>query len=641
MTMQRLSLLAGLVVLSVATGTTGIAQQPPQAPPPAQGQGQGQAQGGQGGRGPRQGQGQQARDRAQLPKGTGSIAGRVLAADTGRPVKRASVTVTGGGRGGRTAATDDQGRYQITELTAGNYMVTGSKNGFVDAVYGQRRPLQQGTPVTLADAQAAASIDLRLTRGGVITGRVVDEDGESLARALVTIQRYQYVGGERQLRPFGGDQTDDRGQYRVFGLPPGDYYVSATTAGLGQMLGRGMQQLAAGVAALAGRPGGGRGGPLGQLSGSEDPEPTGYAPTYYPGVVSAPQAGRVVVGPGQEVSSIDFQIQLVPLATVSGIVAGADDVVPVMLMAEDSGGRGPLGGPMLTGRSQADGTFSIANVPPGRYVAVARSGGRGNDPNPKTAMQAIAVNGQNVGGVSLMLQGGVTLSGNITVESSGTPAPADYSGFRVDVPDVTPLPFGPGGGGRGGGPGGGGGRVEKNGVFEIANLLPGHHYIRVAGGGLAAQGRGGPGQAPAQGQWTLKSVLIGGQDVTDQAVDLKPGQNVENVTVVLTDRSTALTGAVRDGAGAPMTAITVIAFSTDQQFWRAQSRHIQTSRTDAAGAFRLRGLPPGDYFIVAVDGVEQGEWFDPAYLEQARNGATRITLRDGETKAQDLRGPGA
>jgi hypothetical protein len=73
-----------------------------------------------------------------------------------------------------------------------------------------------------------------------------------------------------------------------------------------------------------------------------------------------------------------------------------------MLMAEEAGGRGPLGGPMLTGRSQADGTFVISNVPPGRYVAIARSGGRNNDP--KTAMQSIVVNGQNIGGVSLMLQ---------------------------------------------------------------------------------------------------------------------------------------------------------------------------------------------------------------------------------------------
>ena len=128
-------------------------------------------------------------------------------------------------------------------------------------------------------------------------------------------------------------------------------------------------------------------------------------------------------------------------------------------------------------------------------------------------------------------------------------------------------------------------------------------------------------------------MLVGGQDVTDVAVDLKPGQNVDNVTVVLTDRTTEMTGTVRDSKGAPMTAITVIAFSTEQQFWRAQSRHILTSRTDAAGAFRLRELPPGDYFVVAVDGVEQGEWFDPAYLEQARNGATRITR--GGTK-QDL-----
>ena len=85
-----------------------------------------------------------------------------------------------------------------------------------------------------------------------------------------------------------------------------------------------------------------------------------------------------------------------------------------------------------------------------------------------------------------------------------------------------------------------------------------------------------------------------------------------------------------------MTAIPVIAFSTDQQYWRAQSRHIQAGRTDSAGTFRLRGLPPGDYFIVAVDGVEQGEWFDPAYLEQARTGAARITVREGEPKTQDL-----
>ncbi len=646
------SLLAGLVALTVASlgavpDRSGPQQPPPQgqAQPPAQSQNQGSQ--GQGARGQRQAQ---TRDRAPLPQGTGSISGRILTADTGRPVKRARVTVSGGGRGGRTTTTDDQGHYQVTELSAGSYTVTGSKNGFVDALYGQRRPQQPGTPVTLADAQVAANIDLRLTRGGVITGRVLDEDGDALSRALVTVQRYQYVRGERQLTPAGGDQTDDRGVYRVFALPPGDYYVSATASGLGQLIGRGLQQLAAGIAAAGGGRGGGRGGagPLGAFGAADEPEPTGYAPTYYPGVVSAPEAGKVTVGPGSEVTGIDFQILLVPLATISGIVAGADDVVPLMLMPQDAGGAGPLGGQMLTGRSQADGTFTISNVPPGRFVAIARSGGRNNDP--KTAMQPIVVNGQNIEGVSLVLQPGITLSGNITVESSGTPAPADYSGFGITVPDVTPLPFGGGGGGRGG-LNGGAGRAQKNGTFEIGNLLPGQHYIRVtAGGGGQGQGAGqgqgrgqaqgqGQGQGQTQGSWTLKSVLIGGQEVSDQAFEIKPGQNVENVTIVMTDRSTEIAGAVRDGSNAPMTGITVIAFSSDQQYWRAQSRHIQAARTDSTGAFRLRGLPAGDYLIVAVDGVEQGEWFDPAYLDQARAGAGHVTLNEGEKKTLDLRGP--
>src|SRR5207253_8136515 len=121
---------------------------------------------------------------------------------------------------------------------------------------------------------------------------------------------------------------------------------------------RGLQQLAAGIGALAGGRGGG-GGPGGGAPAAfriaDDPEPTGYAPTYYPGVVSAPEAGKVIVAPGQEVAGIDFQIQLVPFATITGIVAGADDVVAVMLTPQDARGSGLPGGQTLTGRSQADG----------------------------------------------------------------------------------------------------------------------------------------------------------------------------------------------------------------------------------------------------------------------------------------------
>ena len=623
--MPRRHLLAlAVVVLAVSTA---VAQQPP-----AQG-GQAQGQGGGAGRGAqRQGQ---PRDLPQPPKGTAAIAGRVMAADTGRPVKRARVLVSGGsvggGRGGAGATTDEQGRYSITGLPAGNYTITASKSGFVDAVYGQRRPLQAGTPVQLADGQSAPGVDLRLTRGGVITGHVLDEDGEALPRALVTVQRYQYQRGERQLQPVGGDQTDDRGQFRVFGLPPGDYYVSASAAGLEQLLGRGLQQLAAGVAGLGGR-GGRGGGPGAPFGAPAEPEPTGYAPTYFPGVVNAPDAGRVPVAPGQEVSGIDFQIQLVPLATVTGIVVGADEGTNVLMTPQDAAG-GPLarlGGQLLMGRVQADGAFSIASVPPGRYVAIARSGGGGRGGGAgdlRVGTQPVVVNGQNIDGITLALQPGITLSGNITVESSGTPAPADYSVFRIDAPEVNPLPFA--GGGRGG-PLGGGGRSEKNGSFMVPNLLPGPHYIRVSGGGVLGAG---------QASWTVKSVTVGGQDVSDVPLDIKAGQNLENVSVVLTDRTTELSGTVRNGRNEGSAALTVIVFSAEAQYWRPQSRRINAARTDQSGTYHFRNLPPGDYLMVAVDDVEQGEWFDPAYLEKVRQDATRLSISEGEKKTQDLRGP--
>jgi hypothetical protein len=244
-------------------------------------------------------------------------------------------------------------------------------------------------------------------------------------------------------------------------------------------------------------------------------------------------------------------------------------------------------------------------------------------------VQSIVVSGQNIDGLALMLQPGVTVSGNITVESSGTPAPADYSVFRVDVPDVDPLPFAGGPGGRGGGPlGGGAGRVEKNGTFQVRNLQPGKHYIRVTGAG--AQGAG---------QWTLKTITVGGADATDQPFELKPGENLDNITVVLSDRASEISGTVRDPRGTGAPALTVIAFSTDEQFWRSQSRRIQTARTNDTGAYRLRALPAGDYYLVAVDDVDQGEWFDPAFLQSVRDKATRISIGEGDKKTQDLRAP--
>src|SRR3954463_3898614 len=221
-----------IVSLLLALGIAAAAQQAPgqiaQPPKPATGSQQ-----------PARDTPAQPQDAAPTP--TGRITGRVIASDNGRPVKRARVFVTaaelsGGGRG---VLTDDQGVFDLTELPAGRYTLTVSKSGFVSLSYGQRRPLQAGTPLQLADGQQLKGIAFQLPRGSVIGGHVLDEDGDAMPGVMVRVMRYQYLQGERRLTPAGNAQTDDKGQYRVWGLMPGEYYVNALMRGGGNFGGPG------------------------------------------------------------------------------------------------------------------------------------------------------------------------------------------------------------------------------------------------------------------------------------------------------------------------------------------------------------------------------------------------------------------
>src|SRR6266542_6546795 len=143
-----------------------------------------------------------------VPVPAGRITGKIVAADTGRPVKRASVFVNAAELpGGRGMLTDDSGVFDLTELPAGRYTLSVSKSGFVSLSYGQRRPLQAGTPLQLNDGQQLKGVDFQLPRGGVISGRILDEEGEPVAGAMVAVMRYQYQQGERRLTQAGNGQT--------------------------------------------------------------------------------------------------------------------------------------------------------------------------------------------------------------------------------------------------------------------------------------------------------------------------------------------------------------------------------------------------------------------------------------------------
>ena len=137
------------------------------------------------------------------------------------------------------ATTDADGRYEFMNLPASRYTLFVTLNGYVSLQFGQQRPFEPGKPLNLAEGEVAEKIDFALPRGGVIAGKVTDETGEPVPGIRMQAQRYQYMpGGQRRLVntqlgiPFGSI-TDDRGEFRVYGLMPGSYVVSASPSMIG------------------------------------------------------------------------------------------------------------------------------------------------------------------------------------------------------------------------------------------------------------------------------------------------------------------------------------------------------------------------------------------------------------------------
>jgi hypothetical protein len=556
---------------------------------------------------------QPARDTSAQPKDAppppaGRITGRVLAADNGRPVKRARVFATAAELpGGRGMLTDDSGVFDLTELPAGRYSLSVSKSGFVALSYGQRRPLQAGTPLQLADGQQMKGIEFQLPRGSVVSGRVLDEDGDAMPGVTVRVMRYQYLQGERRLTPAGNGQTDDKGMYRVWGLMPGEYYVNAIARGGGG--GGGPFGGPGGPGGFGGR--GGRGGAPG-AGGAPDQEQINYAPTYYPGVPSVAEAKPVNVGLSQEVLDISFNMQLVRVSRISGIVSNPDGTPVtsgnVNLMSDTGGGRGNQIGMSFGGRIQWDGAFTIGNVAPGRYILRAR----GDDSEvPQFAAQPISVTGVDVSDVIVTLSAGATISGTVSFLPGGSPAP-DYTQFRITAPSTDQSEFGPQSNAR----------VDKDGHFSISGVSAGSHLIRPSNGSRT---------------WILKSVTVGDRDVTDAPFPVRSGENVANVTVLFTDKQSEINGTLTTENGTPVPEYTVLVFPVDPALWRPQSRQISTARPDQTGKYRIRGLPPGDYYLATVDPSQQGEWFEPAYLDEHRSGAVRLLLAEGDVKTKDFK----
>jgi len=560
----------------------------------------------------------------QMKTGTARIRGRVMSAETGAPVRRAQVRIAGPDIGSKSAMTDGEGRYEFRDLPGGRFTLSATKSGFVSVQYGQTRPYESGKTIELVEAQVLDKTDISMPRGSVISGRVLDEFGDPVADAMVNAMRSAWTGGRRKLQPTGRmAQTNDLGQYRIYGLPPGDYYVSATLrAGDGMMMDMAM------AAAVSGAGGAVAGGPVGSSPNS------GYAPTYFPGTTNSADAQRLTLAVGQEAQSTDFALLPVRLAKITGVVMGSDGkpVEGSMINAVPKSGEAGMmmmfgGG---AGRSDKNGSFTLSNVAPGDYILQTRAmqimttgagdnmtfsmrvgGPDGGDA--EVGSLPVTVAGEDLANVVILTSKGATASGRLSFE--GGTKPANLTGIRItssaadgDSSGVFAM-------------GGGSGSVKADGTFELRGLT-GTRVIRA--GGLPSG-------------WMLKSVNVNGADVTDGGLEFKPGEAVAGVDVVLTSKVTEVSGTVKGSNGQPVKDYTLVIFSDEPQRWEMPfSRHVAGARPNQEGRFQFKSLPPGGYYAIATEYVAQGEWGDPDVLERLKAKATKFSLDEGESKTLEL-----
>jgi protocatechuate 3,4-dioxygenase beta subunit len=548
---------------------------------------QGPVPGGPGGR-----RGGGMRDRPDMPTGTATLRGRVVGGESGGPLRRALVHLQGQEvREGKMTTTDEQGRWELKDLPAGRFTLTATKAGYVTLQYGQRRPFEQGRPLDIQDNQTLNNVNFNLPRGSVIAGRINDEFGEPVAEAMVMALRYRYFNGQRRLIPAGRfSQTDDGGNFRIYGLAPGDYYLSATLR-------------------------------LGMFMGGESTNRTGYAPTYFPGTPSEQQAEKVSVALGAEVTGISFALNPVRTARVTGTAVdsqGRPMTGAFVSLMETSGDGGnfmmmSFGGGNRVGEN---GHFTLTDVSPGEYTITAREMGPGRDGDEsETAEAKLLVSGEDISGVSLIGTKGATIKGQVSFDIQ-QPTSLKPGSVGVYVTPKDPL----------GSPGffmGPGNRDTLNDdwTFEMRAMR---------GPVLLRTGRTPPG-------YTLKAVYYNNQDVTDSGINFKPGESISGVQVLLTAKSSTVSGSVTDARSQPVTDYAAIIFAEDSAKWGFMSRYVHMARPDQQGAFQVKELPPGRYLAAAVDYLEEGEETNPETLERLRNTAMPFTLDEADTKTLALK----
>jgi len=537
-----------------------------------------------------------------------SIKGRVVRLGTDSPVARARLALTriqGQLTDIRTVTAGENGEFSIPNLARGQYRLFAEREGYVRTEYGQRGASRTGTVITVADPQEIRYLVVSMIPTGVIAGRVRDANGHPIRNVVVRALKAVYREGQRSLNSQQMAETNDLGEYRIFGLPPGLYFVSALPRPGPRLEGDVYV-----VPTIPTRANGNRRetrtpGTDAVAAGIVDPgvfDRETFLTVYYPGTTDITTAVPMNLQPGATVSGIDLGIARSSTVNIRGRVINgvtgqpAENVV-VSVIQQGEGRNGRSGQAAL-------GWFDIPGVTAGPYEVTAQTI---SATERLFARMPIEVSDRDIENLSLILQPGFTLTGRFTVEGLS----AGNNNFKIGRPFVQLEPGTAFGGGYSV-------RVGSDGAFTVSNLNPGDYRLRIV--------------AMPQ-TWYIKSAVFGTTNVLETRLHVEAEPRT-SFNIVVSANGGVLDALVLDAERQPAQGVTVALVPGLPR--RDRYDLYKTSATDASGRVRLQGIAPGEYKAFAWVDIDADSWQDSSIIRLYEHRGEPVQFDEGERRSITL-----
>jgi hypothetical protein len=526
------------------------------------------------------------------PQVTCTLEGITVNAITGKPAKsvtvRAQARTPGAGmaRGANvayySAISDGEGRFAIKDLPPGEYRVLADRTGFSSVVYGAKTRGEFGTLISLTAGQRMTGLKLRLRPQAVIAGRVVDENGEPASNARVAASFSRYFRGRRQLTIAGTAVADDLGEYRIFGIEPRRYYVSATP-GLSMA-----SRLSEGLVA--------------------NPQPEkAYVTTYYPGATDPRLAAHVDVAAGSVIQNRNIKLAKMLVVRVRGRVVDTTGAIePAAQIFLDASGEFAIDTSQRN-VSASQGRFEFRGVSAGRYVLTAVSQ---DAQKPAKGSTAVDVGSENLEEVTITLRPRFDLLGSLSLEGEGR---ADQLVDQVSLLPMRPTDVGPPGA-----------RPDSQGRFALTGVLPERYLLIV----LARPG------------FYIKSIRLGSDDVLGRPLDLT-GRESGSLRIVMGANAGEISGMVTDESGGAVQQPRVVLVPESalrlepSQTFIIDPNNVTLGGPD--GSYRFARIAPGNYKLFAWADPSRDDWADPDTVKAVESKGRTVQIQEGSRQILNLR----